>query len=91
MRTKTDFLMLIMSPVYVDVLGTSYLVTPLLGAGVHAGIEVCVVEDDGIGIEHSPDCRAAAVCQDTAEQLPVSVKPLHALLQARNTRHINTT
>lgn len=72
---------LIMSPVYVYILGASYLVTPLLGAGVHAGIEVGVVEDDGVRIKQSPNCRAAAVGQDAAEHLPVPVELLHCLLQ----------
>lgn len=71
------------------ILGTSYFVTPLLGAGVHAGIEVCVVEDDGVCIKHSPNRRAAAVGQDGAEHLPVPVKLLHILLKEQNTKHIN--
>lgn len=62
------------------ILGTAYFVTPLLGAGIHAGIEVCVVEDDGVCIKHSPNCRAAAVGQDAAEHLPVPVKPFDVLL-----------
>lgn len=71
-------------PVYVYILGTSYFVTPLLGAGVHAGIKVCVVEDDGVCIKHSSNCRAAAVGQDAAEHLPVPVKLLHILLQGHS-------
>lgn len=71
------------------ILGTSYFVTPLLGAGVHAGIEVCVVEDDGVCIKQRPNCRAAAVGQDAAEHLPVPVKFLHILLQGHNTKHMN--
>lgn len=63
------------------ILGTPYFVTPLLGAGVHAGIQVGVVEDDGVCIKHSSNCRAAAVGQDAAEHLPVSVELLHVLLQ----------
>ena len=73
------------------VLGTAYFVTPLLGVGVHAGIEVCVVEDDGVCIKHSPNCRAAAVGQDAAEHLPVPVELLHILLQGHNTKHIDHT
>lgn len=63
------------------ILGTSYFVTPLLGAGIHAGIKVCVVEDDGVCIKHSSNCRAAAIGQDAAEHLSVPVKLLHILLQ----------
>lgn len=50
-----------MSPVYVDILGAAYFVTPFLGAGVHAGIEVCVVEDDGVRVANVSNGRAAAV------------------------------
>lgn len=69
------------SPVYVYILRTPYFVTPLLGAGVHAGIEVCVVENDGVCVKHSSNCRAAAVGQDAAEHLPVPVELLHIFLQ----------
>lgn len=82
--TDTEISVLMVSPVYVDVLGASYLVTPLLGAGVHAGVEVRVVEDDGVGVKHRPDCRAAAVGEDAAEHLPVPVELLHVLLQRRS-------
>lgn len=63
------------------ILGTSYFVTPLLGASIHAGIEVCIVENDGVRITHSSNGRAAAVGQDAAEHLLVPVKPLYTLLQ----------
>lgn len=77
--------MLIISPVYVYILGTSYFVTPLLSAGVHAGIEVCVVENNGVCIKHSSDSRAAAVGQNAAEHLFVPVKLLHTFLQGHKT------
>lgn len=67
-----------------NILGTPYFVAPLLGACVHAGIEVCVVEDDGVCVKHSPNCRTAAVGEDAAEHLPVPVELLHIFLQARN-------
>lgn len=63
-----------------DVLGSSDLVAPLLGAGVHAGVEVCVVEYNGVCVEHGPHGRAAAVGQDAAEHLSVPVEGLHMLL-----------
>lgn len=66
------------------ILGTPNFVTPLLGASIHAGIEVCVVEDDGVCIKHSPNSRAAVVGEDTAEYLPVSVKQFHILLEGHN-------
>ena len=68
------------SPVYVHVLGTSDLVAPLLGTGIHAGVKVRIVEDDGVGIEHGPHGRAAAVGEDAAEHLAAPVEALHALL-----------
>lgn len=71
------------------IFGTSYFVTPLLSASVHAGIEVCVVEDDRVCIKHRPDCRAASVGQDAAEHLPVPVKLLHALLQGNDIDDLN--
>lgn len=77
--------MLTISPVYVYIFGTSYFVTPLLSAGVHAGIEVCVVENNGVCIKHSSDSRAAAVGQNAAEHLFVPVKLLHTLLQGHKT------
>lgn len=70
------------------ILGTSYFVTPLLGAGIHAGIEVCVVENYGVCIKQSSNSRAAAVGQNAAEHLLVPVKLLHTLLQGHNTVHI---
>lgn len=71
------------------ILGTSNFVTPLLGVGVHAGIEVCVIKNDGVCIKNSPNCRAAAVGQDAAEHLPVPVKLLHILLQGHKTKCMN--
>lgn len=69
-----------MSPVYVDVLGAAYFVTPLLGAGIYAGIEVRVVEDDGVRVAYVSNGGAAAVGQDAAEHLLVPVEPLYRLL-----------
>lgn len=74
-----------------DIFGSSYFVTPLLSASVHAGIEVCVVKDDGVCIKHSPNCRAASIGQDAAEHLPVPVKFLHALLQGNKHRPFEAT
>lgn len=76
---------LIISPVYVYILGTSYFVTPLLGADVHARIEICVIENYGICIKHSSNSWAAVVGQDAAEHLLVPVKLLQTLLQGKNT------
>lgn len=67
-----------------NILGASDLVAPLLCLGVHAGVEVGVVEDDGVCVEHGPHGRAAAVGQDAAEHLPVPVEPLHTLLMGQD-------
>lgn len=64
-----------------NVLGSPDFVTPLLGASVHGWVEVCVIEDDGVCVDHGPNCRAAAVGQDAAEHLPAPVKLLHVFLQ----------
>ena len=66
------------------VLGAADLVAPLLGAGVHAGVQVGVVEDDGVGVEHGPHGGAAAVGEDAAEHLAVPVEALQALLKRDN-------
>lgn len=68
------------------VLGAAYFLTPLLGAGVYAGIEVRVVEDDGVGVAHVSDGRAAAVGQDAAEHLLVPVEPLYRRLWGHGPR-----
>lgn len=63
-----------------DVFGATDLVAPLLGADVHAGVQVVVVEHHGVGVQDGPHGRAAAVGQDGAEHLPVPVEALHLLL-----------
>lgn len=68
------------APVYVDVLGTAYFVTPFLRAHVHAGVEVCVVENDRVCVKHRSKRRAASVGQHAAKHSPVPVERLHALL-----------
>lgn len=70
----------IISPVYVDVLGTADFVTPFLCTYIHAGIEIGVIENDCVCIKYSSNGRAASVAQDTAKHFPVPVKFLHTLL-----------
>lgn len=69
-----------------NVLGSPDFVTPFLGAGVHGWVEVRVVEDDGVRIDHGPNRRAATVGQDAAEHLSAPVKLLHVFLQVHNIR-----
>lgn len=71
------------------VLRTSYFVTPFLCESIHAWIEVCVVEDESVCINHGSNCSAAAVGQDAAEKLPFPVKLLHVFLQDHNVQTIN--
>lgn len=66
------------------VFGASDLVAPLLGAGVNAGVQVRVVEDDGVCVEHGPHGGAAVVGEDAAEHLAVPVEAPHALLRRQS-------
>lgn len=81
--------MLKTTPVYVYILRTANLVAPLLSVGVDAGVEVCVVQDDGVGVIHWSDGGATAVGQDGAEHLPVPVELVDAILQGNKADTIN--
>jgi len=72
----------------VHVFGASDLVAPFLGAGVNAGVQVRVVEDDGVCVEHGPHGGAAVVGEDAAEHLAAPVEALHALLRMVNGKWI---
>lgn len=69
-----------------DVFGASDSVTPLLRAGVHAGVEIRVVEHDRVRVEHVAHGRAATVGQDGTEEPPVAVKRLHLILKRGGAR-----
>lgn len=69
------------TPVYVNILRAADFVAPLLSVGVDAGVEVRVIQDDRVGVKHRSDGGAAAVGQDAAEQLPVPVESVDAVLR----------
>lgn len=71
------------APVYVDVFGASDFVAPLLRTGVHAGVEIRVVEHDRVRVEHVADCRAATIGQDGTEEPSVAVERLDLILRGR--------
>lgn len=68
------------SPVYVHVLAPPYPVTPLLGLGVHHGVEVVIIEDHRIRFHQAYTCGAAVCGEEGAEDAPVSVETPHQFL-----------
>lgn len=77
------------TPVYVYILRPADFVAPLLSVGVDAGVEVCVIQDDRVGVKHWSDGGAAAVGQDAAEHLPVPVESVDAILQGNKVATVN--
>lgn len=69
------------TPVDVDVFGTSNFVAPLLRAGIHARVEIGVIEHNRVRIEHMAQGRAATIGQDGTEELSVAVERLHLILR----------
>lgn len=64
-----------------DVTGLADAVAPVLGLGVHGGVPVAVVEDDGVGTRQVDADAAAAGREDEAEDALVGVETLHQGLQ----------
>lgn len=64
-----------------DVFGASDFVAPLLRTGVHAGVEIRVIEHNRVSVKHVAHGRAATIGQDGAEKLSVTVERLHLILR----------
>lgn len=63
-----------------DVFGSSDFVAPLLRTGIHAGVEIRVVEHNRVCVKHVAHSRAATIGQDGTEELSVAVECLYLIL-----------
>jgi len=65
----------------VDIPSLTDAVAPVLGLGVHGGVPVAVVEDDGVGARQVDADATAAGREDEAEDALVGVETFHQGLQ----------